>query len=52
MGAAALSGLLVLHHRHAGDGQYRTEAELVYALVLFLALFYGAYGFFGWFFYA
>ena len=53
MGAtAALSGLLVLHHRRAGGGEYWTEAELVYALVLFLALFYGVYSFFGWFFYA
>ena len=53
MGAvAALSGLLVLHYRRAGDDEYWTGAELVYVLVLFLSLFYGAYSFFGWFFYA
>ena len=54
MGAiAALSGLLVLHHRRAGGGdEYWTGAELVYVLVLFLSLFYGVYSFFGWFFYA
>ena len=53
MGAvAALSGLLVLHHRRAGGGEeYWTGAELVYALVLFVSLFYGIYSFFGWFFY-
>ncbi|MDP8901021.1 MAG: hypothetical protein M3N33_07745 [Actinomycetota bacterium] len=51
--AAALSGLLVFHHRRAGgDEEYWTGAELVYALALFLSLFYGAYSFFGWFFYA
>ncbi len=51
--AAALSGLLVLHHRRAGGGEeYWTGAELVYALALFLSLFYGVYSFFGWFFYA
>lgn len=53
MGAtAALSGLLVLHHRRPGDEEYWTGAELVYILALFLSLFYGVYGFFGWFFYA
>jgi hypothetical protein len=54
MGALALlSGLLVLHHRRsAGDEDYWTGAELVYALALFLSLFYGVYSFFGWFFYA
>ncbi len=52
-GVAALSGLLVLHHRRAGGGdEYWTGAELVYVLVLFLSLFYGIYSFFGWFFYA
>ena len=51
--AAALSGLLVFHHRRAGgDEEYWTGAELVYALALFLSLFYGVYSFFGWFFYA
>jgi len=51
--AAALYGLLVLHHRRAGgDEEYWTGAELVYVLVLFLSLFYGIYSFFGWFFYA
>ena len=50
---AALSGRLVLHHRRAGgDEEYWTVAELVYALILFLSLFYGVYSFFGWFFYA
>ena len=54
MGASALlSGLLVLHHRRAGDDEeYWTGAELVYALVLFVSVFYGIYSFFGWFFYA
>ncbi|CAA9509208.1 MAG: hypothetical protein AVDCRST_MAG12-3123 [uncultured Rubrobacteraceae bacterium] len=53
MGASALlSGLLVLHNRRAGDGEYWTGAELVYALVLFVSVFYGIYSFFGWFFYA
>ncbi len=54
MGAAAtLSGLLVFHHRRTGgDEEYWTGAELVYALALFLSLFYGVYSFFGWFFYA
>lgn len=53
MGAAAtLSALLVLHHRRVGDDEYWTGAELVYALVLFVSLFYGIYSFFGWFFYA
>jgi hypothetical protein len=53
MGASALrSGLLVLHHRRAGDEEYWTGAELVYALVLFVSGFYGIYSFFGWFFYA
>ena len=54
MGASALlSGLLVLHHRRAGgDEEYWTGAELVYALVLFVSVFYGVYSFFGWFFYA
>ncbi len=49
MGAlAALSGLLVLHHRLAGGGEeYWTGAELVYVLVLFMLLFYGIYSFFG-----
>jgi len=53
MGAvAALSGLLVLHHRRAGgDEHYWTGAELVYVLVFFLSLFYGVYSFFGWYFY-
>ncbi len=50
---AVLSGLLVLHHRRAGgDEEYWTGAELVYALALFLSLFYGVYSFFGWFYYA
>lgn len=50
---ATLSGLLVLHHRRAGGGdEYWTGAELVYALALFMSLFYGVYSFFGWFFYA
>ncbi len=48
---AALSGLLVLHHRRGGD-EYWTGAELVYVMVLFLALFYDVYSFLGWFFYA
>ena len=53
MGASALlSGLLVLHHRRAGDEEYWTGSELVYALVLFVSVFYGIYSFFGWFFYA
>ena len=53
MGAPALlSGLLVLHHRRAGGDEYWTGAELVYALVLFVSVFYGIYSFFGWFFYA
>ena len=53
MGASALlSGLLVLRHRRTGDEEYWTGAELVYALVLFLSVFYGIYSFFGWFFYA
>ena len=54
MGAVVvLSGLLVLHHRRASGGEeYWTAAELVYALILFLSLFYGVYSFFGWFFYA
>ena len=54
MGASALlAGLLVLHHRRAGGGEeYWTGAELVYALVLFVSVFYGIYSFFGWFFYA
>jgi hypothetical protein len=53
MGASALlSGLLVLHHRRAGDEEYWTGSELVYALVLFVSVFYGVYSFFGWFFYA
>ena len=51
--SALLSGLLVLHHRRAGGGEeYWTGAELVYALVLFVSVFYGVYSFFGWFFYA
>ena len=51
--AAALSGLLVLHHRRpGGDEEYWTGAELVYALVLFVSVFYGVYSFFGWLFYA
>ena len=45
--AAALSGLLVLHHRRAGGDEYWMGAELVYALVLFLSLFYGVYSFSG-----
>jgi hypothetical protein len=54
MGASALlSGLLVLHHRRAAGGEeYWTGAEPVYALVLFVSVFYGIYSFFGWFFYA
>ena len=54
MGASALlSGLLVLHHRRAGGGEeYWTGAEFVYALVLFVSVFYGIYSFLGWFFYA
>ena len=54
MGASALlAGLLVLHHRRAGGGEeYWTGAELVYALVLFVSVFYGIYSFSGWFFYA
>ena len=53
MGATALlSGLLLLHHRRSGgDEDYWTGAELVYALAVSLSLFYGVYGFFGWFFY-
>ena len=52
-GLAALSGLLVPHHRRAGgDEEYWTGAELVYGMVLFLALFYSIYSFFGWYFYA
>jgi hypothetical protein len=50
--SALLSGLLVLHHRRAGDEEYWTGAELVYALVLFVSVFYGIYSFLGWFFYA
>ena len=50
--AAALSGLLVLHHRRAGGDEYWMGAELVYALVLFLSLFYGVCSFSGWVFYA
>ncbi|CAA9386238.1 MAG: hypothetical protein AVDCRST_MAG01-01-256 [uncultured Rubrobacteraceae bacterium] len=50
---ATLSGLLVLRHRRAGgDVEYWTGAELVYALFLFVSLFYGVYSFFGWLFYA
>lgn len=49
---ATLSGLLVLHHRRAGDDEYWTAPELVYVLALFVSLFYGVYSFFGWFFYA
>ena len=54
MGAVAvLSGLLVLHHRRARGGkEYWSGAELVYALALFVSMFYGVYSFFGWFFYA
>jgi hypothetical protein len=53
MGASALlSGLLVLHHRRGGGEEYWTGAELVYALVMFVSVFYGIYSFFGWFFYA
>ena len=53
LGALALtSGLLVLRHRQGDDDHYWTGAELVYALVLFAALFSGIYSFFGWFFYA
>ena len=52
-GLAALSGLLVFHHRRAGgDEEYWTGAELVYVMAHFLPLFYGIYSFFGWFFYA
>ncbi len=50
--SALLSGLLVLHHRRAGGDEYWTRAEIVYALVLFVSVFYGIYSFFGWFFYA
>ena len=47
------SGVLLLHHRRSGgDEDYWTAAELLYALVLFVSLFYGIYSFFGWFFYA
>ena len=50
---ATLSGLLVLRHRRAGgDTEYWTGADLVYALFLFVSLFYGVYSFFGWLFYA
>ncbi len=56
MGALALlSGLLTLYHRgddDDGDDHYWTVAELIYAVFLFLSLFYGVYSFFGWFFYA
>ncbi len=55
MGVLALSsGLLVLYHRGDDDDgdHYWTVAELFYAVFLFLSLFYGVYGFFGWFFYA
>ena len=51
-GLAALSGLLILHHRRAGGEEYWTGAELVYVMALFLSPFYGIYSFFGWFFYA
>ena len=54
MGALALSsGLLVLYHRGDDDDgdHYWTGVELVYALILFVSLFYGVYSFFGWFFY-
>ena len=53
MGALTLLfGLLMLHHRRAGDKEYWTGAELVHALVLFVSVFSGIYSFFGWFFYA
>lgn len=54
MGALAFAaGHLLLHHRRsAGDEDYWSGWELVYALALFLALLYGVYSFFGWFFYA
>lgn len=52
-GLALSSGVLVLYHRRfGGDDEYWTGAELIYALVLFLSLFYGVYSFFGWFFYS
>ena len=47
------SGVLLLYYRRsAGDEDYWSGLELVYALALFVALFYGVYSFFGWLFYA
>lgn len=52
-GLALSSGVLVLYHRRSGgDEEYWTGGELVYALALFVSLFYGIYSFFGWWFYA
>lgn len=45
---ASTAGLLVLHHR-GDDREYWSTAELVYALALFVSLFYGAYSFLGWY---
>ncbi len=51
-GLALSSGVLVLHHRRSGgDEEYWTGPELVYALALFVSVFYGVYSFLGWFFY-
>ena len=52
-GLVLSSGVLVLYHRRpGGDEEYWTGEELVYALALFVSLFYGIYSFFGWWFYA
>lgn len=51
-GLALSSGVLVLHQRRSGgDEEYWTAGELVYALALFVSLFYGIYSFLGWLFY-
>lgn len=56
LGAVALtSGLLVAYHRltstFVDPDAYWTAAEVSYAVVLLMALFFGLYSFLGWYFY-
>lgn len=56
LGAVALtSGLLVAYHRltsaFVDRDSYWSAAEVGYAVMLFMALFFGLYSFLGWYFY-
>lgn len=56
LGAVALTaGLLVAYHRltntFVDPDAYWTAAEVSYAVMLFMALFFGLYSFLGWYFY-